>query len=163
MLTAETLRDILDYDPHTGVFTWLVKVGKKTRVGAAAGTVRPNGYCQICISYRLYLAHRLAWLWMTGEWPQNVIDHINLNGCDNRWNNLRLATISQNGANIRAPSHNTSGTKGVHWDNKRRKWIAQIKVNRKLIFLGRFDTIESARKSYSIAAHEYFGEFARVA
>jgi hypothetical protein len=98
-LTAERLREILGYDPETGLFTRLVRTGR-IRAGEVAGTAHSRGYRSIVIDGRVYLSHRLAWLYVHGEWPPEQIDHINRNRADNRLVNLRAAKQSQN--NVRA-------------------------------------------------------------
>src|SRR5262245_33505102 len=119
-LTAERLREVLDYDPSTGVFK---SNGGRcgSRVGATlVGTVRPDGYREIRIDWQRYLAHRLAWLHVHGSWPAGDIDHVNGNPSDNRIVNLRLATRTQNNANSRRRP-NTSGFKGVHFCRERNR------------------------------------------
>lgn len=98
---------------------------------------------------------------MTGEWPVNDIDHANGGRSDNRWLNLRGATRGQNLANKKMDARNTSGFKGVSWSQKSQKWQAHIKVQRKSMFLGFFDTKEAAHAAYCVAADHHFGEFAR--
>lgn len=161
-MTHERLREVLHYDPSTGVFTRLVSRGR-AKIGAVAGGINGHGYRRIMIDRKRYHAHRLAWFWMTGEWPAAEIDHWNLNRADNRWGNLRVATRSQNKANTRAYATNTSGLKGVSWDAQNSKWRAQIVINGKQISLGRRDTREEAAAEYADAAELYFGEFARAA
>lgn len=91
MLTAERLREVLEYDPAIGVFRWLIKPCGQISIGDIAGCRHGEGYVQIRVIGRIYLAHRLAWLYMTGEWPISLIDHRNLDRSDNRWSNLREA------------------------------------------------------------------------
>jgi hypothetical protein len=101
-------------------------------------------------------------MWHHGRWPTNHIDPINGIRDDNRIENLREATNAQNGANQGKPSTNTSGYKGVHWDKCNKKWVAQIRVNRKATHLGYFTNIEDAAATYQAAARQYFGEFAHL-
>jgi hypothetical protein len=162
-LTADKLRELLHYDPHAGVLTWLVNLGPgRPDIGDVAGSLSKDGYWVIGIYGRVYKAHRLAWLWMKGEWPPSDIDHRNLNKSDNIWTNFRLATDSQNGANKHAPAHNTSGIKGVSWCKRSRKWLARIMVNGKSIFLGYFECLAAAHFAVIIASDKAFGEFARA-
>jgi hypothetical protein len=161
-LTVDDLRALLSYEPETGEF-WIrrpVHVMHRTR---PAGYVRRDGYRVIGVSGGQYLAHRLAWLYMTGEWPAAFIDHRNLAKDDNRWANLRAATKSQNGANTRLLPQNTSGFKGVIWCKQMRRWVAQIKVNGRAKYLGCFQSREDAAAAYALAAAALFGEFARAA
>src|SRR5690606_167269 len=112
---------------------------------------------------KLHQAHRLAFLYMTGEMPEKVVDHINGDRSDNRWENLRCANQSQNMANVGIRSANTSGTPGVVWDKERQKWRAQLRVNGKKKNLGRFDSIEDAKATVNAAARQQWGEFAEWA
>lgn len=163
-LTAERLRECLAYDPETGVFTWLVAPNRRIRVGRIAGVAcRTHGYRLIKVDGVGARAHRLAWLYMTGEWPAADIDHINGDRADNRWSNLRQATSTQNHANSKRPKHNTSGVKGVTWDSSRGQWMAGVQINGKRVHLGRFDSIEAAAAAYRAGAERVFGQYARSA
>lgn len=126
MITQEQLKLILNYDPETGEFNWLVKPRNRASIGGVAGHLRKNGYREISIKGKKYYAHRLAWLYMTGSWPKEHIDHINGNPSDNRFCNLREATRSQNMHNQGVCSNNTSGYKGVCWHKSNQKWEACI-------------------------------------
>jgi hypothetical protein len=112
------------------------------------------------VNQELILAHRLAWMLYYGREAPGMIDHRNGDRQDNRIENLRIATHSQNGANARRHSRNTSGLKGASWMPKRGKWQASITVRNKQIGLGYFDTKEEAHAAYLIAAREHQGEFA---
>ena len=162
MVTEDRLRKLLRYDPCAGHFMRLTNRGTQ-RIGDIAGSINTSGHIQIKIDGRSYLAHRLAWLYMTGAWPLNEIDHIDANKENNRLENLREATKIQNGMNRRAYSNNQSGYKGVHWYKKNRKFGSHIRVNKKLMFLGLFDTAEEAHAAYVEAARKHFGAFARAA
>ena len=157
MISAERLRELLHYDPGTGAFAWRVITSRKIHVGDVAGHPSTQGYLQIGADRKLYQAHRLAWLYMTGEWPRNQIDHINLDKSDNRWCNLREATHRENQAN-RATLF---GFKGASWDKTYHKWRAQISCNNKKRHLGYFETQQEAAVAYAEAAKEFQGEFAR--
>lgn len=156
MLTAKQARDLWDYDPKTGVIKW--KSGQ--RAGMAAGTLISSGYIQISHLGERYLAHRLAWFIMKGEWPQHHIDHINRVSIDNRWANLREATHTQNSHNASIRKDNTSGAKGVSWDRSKKKWCAQIRINGKKQRIGCYETKEAAAAAYQRAAKEAFDQFA---
>ena len=133
--------------------------------GKIAGSPNNKGYWSICINYKLYKSHRIAWAMMTGEWPKKQIDHINLNRSDNSWKNLRLADNSQNNANNNRVRSNT-GVKGVTLlmsGSSKGKYYAQIVVRNKHIYLGLFNTLEEASRAYKEASVKYFGEFARTA
>jgi hypothetical protein len=164
-LDQERLRELLHYDPETGVFTWLVAPNRRIRVGQQAGTAwegRGVSYIDIKIDGQRYRAHRLAWLYMTGEWPPDETDHRDCDGLDNRWPNLREATSTQNKANTRRRRDNTSGFKGVTFNKRDRRFQARIKAGDRERHLGCFDTAEEAYAAYCAAAKEHFGEFARV-
>jgi hypothetical protein len=153
-LTAERLREVLHYEPETGVFTWRLRRGCRAK-GSIAGATHHSGYWRIRVDEVLYNAHRLAWLYMTGEWPAEELDHINRDNADNRWANLREATRSQNGANTIRP--NPSGFRGVK--KIRGRWRATIMVQKRGIFLGYYSTPEEAHAAYTNAARTYFGNY----
>lgn len=157
----ETLKSLLHYDPDTGVFTWAARSGARSVIGTVAGHVRITGYRTIAFNGEKYAAHRLAWLYMTGEEPGILIDHVNGQRDDNRWENLRQATFAQNSANSTRQSNNTTGLKGVsvlpHSPNR---WQAAIKRDGKNQYLGCFPTPELAHEAYMSAAKEAHGEFA---
>lgn len=163
-LTAERLREVLSYNPETGAFTNRVTRSPRAIKGSVAGCTRKSdGYIKISIDRKDYRAHILAYLYMTGEWPVDQIDHVNRDRVDNRWENLRDATNSQNQANAGIRRDNTSGAKGVYWDRAREKWAVQINVKGTHIYLGRFTDVEDAAAAYAVAADRYFGEYARAA
>lgn len=159
-LTTENLREILTYNPETGQFVWRLSVSRF--IGKTAGYKQRSGYIVININYTLFYAHRLAWLYMTSEWPPELIDHINGDKSDNRWSNLRLANKSQNAANTKLLSTNKSGKRGVSWDKINEKWVAQIRSDGKIRKIGRFLTIEEAAKAYEDEFKKLHGEFARL-
>lgn len=165
MLTQERLKEVLNYDPLAGLFTWLIRPGKfsRKRIGDIAGYSRPDdGYVSIRIDGKNYYAHRLAFLYMTDSFPENDTDHINTDGSDNRWENLRLATRSQNLGNVKVKRNSATGIKGVGIHHTGR-FYARIRLRGKEINLGCFDTPELASAAYAKAANDQFGEFARAA
>lgn len=146
-LTAERLRELLDYDPETGRFTWRVRRGPVPAGGKAGGRPDGSGYSQIRVDGRLHLAHRLAWLYMTGDQPPVEVDHRDTDPMNNRWSNLRASTRSGNNQNVRrARRNNSSGYLGVSPRDGR--WLAQIHANGKKRWLGLFDTPELAHGAY---------------
>lgn len=162
-LTAERLRELVDYNPETGEFVWIARGRPACRAGDPCGRISRQGYHEIGIEYRLHRANRLAWLYMTGEWPDRDVDHINRDKADNRWCNLRLATRSQNSANVAlAARRNTSGFLGVTFDKSRNKWRAQIRIGGRKVNLGRFTDPVEAAKAHDAAAWQEFGDFAEL-
>jgi hypothetical protein len=164
-ITAEFLRELFLYEEESGLFIRRISRGNRGLAGQIAGYVAKTGYRVIGIGprdgFKMYLAHRLAWLYMTGAFPENEIDHINGVKDDNRWCNLREATRSQNLQNIRCRSSSLSRLKGVQWDRRRKKWASGIFVNKRHLHLGYFTSATEAHEAYVHAAKEHFGEFAR--
>jgi hypothetical protein len=160
--TREWLVRHVAYDPESGFFTRR-NCFFKSRDGAVVGT-KPTttGYVYVSVDGRSYPAHRLAWLHMTGQWPKGQIDHIDMNGGNNRWSNLRLATRSQNRANTRKRTDSSSPFKGVSWRPRQKKWMATCGVGGKRHYLGYHATAEEAQAAYMAAAIRLHGEFARA-
>ena len=153
MITEENLRSVLRYDPETGAMTW-VQCQRKSKAwnaqwaGKPAGCVLNIGYVQIQIDGVRYSAHRLAFLYMTGRFPDRWVDHINGIRSDNRWSNLRPATPGENLQNMKVDKRNKSGWRGVSWAKSMNKWQASIQVNRTPKHLGYFETAEDAGEAY---------------
>ena len=166
-LTAQRLRELLSYDARTGGFTWAVSRGGNAKAGTVAGTVNSGprcgggGYRNITIDGKRYYAHRLAWLYVNGSWPEHEIDHRDLDRDNNRFVNLREATRLQNLANRPLYRNSTTGFKGV--TVKHRRWRARIKVNGQEIYLGSFESPEQAHAAYAMAAVDIHGEYAKAA
>jgi len=157
----ERINELLSYDKETGRLHWKAPVARWIKIGDEAGTY---GHCAIDVTIDkiAYRAHRIIWLMVTKNDPGNLlIDHIDGNFHNNRFSNLRLATRRQNQCNQKIRADNTSGAKGVTWDKNRSKWLAQIQVEGKHLFLGRYKTKEEACDAYQKAAHRHHGEFAR--
>ena len=138
-MNQEYLQSVLHYNESNGLFTWKINKSSKVKFGKTAGSVTNQGYIEIWIDYRRYQAHRLAWMYIYGKFPEKLIDHINGNKSDNRLDNLRLATNKENCQNSRLSKKNTSGVKGVSWHTKTKKWRAYIKNHGKFKHLGLFD------------------------
>lgn len=152
-LTAERLRELLNYDPETGVFTWRVRTSNSVKVGQQAGSDM-SGYLSIRLLGGRHKAHRLALLYMYGAPPEGVVDHINGVTRDNRIENLRVVTKSGNAANQRrARADNTCGFLGVH-KARGAGWKSQIMVNGRTKHLGTFPTPETAHGAYLLAKRE---------
>ena len=157
-LTSDELRQKLHYDERTGVFTWLFKFGAMQDAGDVAGAPNKRGYIRFMIRGKTYAAHRLAWLYMTGRWPTDQIDHIDLNKSNNAWNNLREATNAQNSVN--RAKYGKRPYKGVCRMGNR--FGAYIKFNKRNIYLGMFATAEEARDAFNETALRLSGDFVRL-
>ena len=142
-LTAKRLRELLDYDKETGEFQWRISRGS-AKAGDIAGSGNALSYAVIRVDRESYLAHRMAWLHVYGEWPDDEIDHINGIQNDNRIENLRAATHAENGQNLPIRSNNTSKHTGVCWHKRRRKWQSRIVVNGVARYLGYFADFDKA-------------------
>jgi hypothetical protein len=154
MVEQGRLKDVVNYDPETGIFTW-AKSRKGCTQGKTVGTLKDNGYLHIGIDGKKYLLHRLAWLYVHGEFPSNDVDHID--GCrtNNKINNLRSVSRSMNLENMRfAKSHNKStGILGVYKHND--KFTSRICVRGKDVYLGVFDTSDEAKSAYLDAKRSF--------
>lgn len=178
--TPEQLRELLRYNPDTGKLFWkarpiemfggssypaerLAKTWNTKYADKPAFTaVKEGGYFVGRVFKTNYLAHRVIWALHYGEWPSKGIDHKNGNTADNRIENLRLASQSENNMNAKRRSDNKSGIKGVFWSERSKKWCAQIAIKGKSMHLGYYDDISHAGAAYERAAEEAFGEFANI-
>ncbi len=143
-LTKYEVRRLFHYNKVTGDFIWLRPSGTNNRVGSVANTKTKRGYVQVKIGTNTYLVHRLIFLYMTGDYPKGVVDHINGNASDNRWENLRDVTHQENCKNQVIGKDNTSGVPGVSFHKVTQKWRAQISTNGKIIYLGLYETKDEA-------------------
>lgn len=153
-LTQERLKELLHYDPETGEFTWQVDRGRM-HPGDTAGTPHNMGYVALKLYGRRYLRHRLAFLYMTGEWPLNVVDHKNGVRGDDRYSNLRQCTMGENHQNKARNMRSKSGLLGVSWNSASMNWKAQIKVSGRCINLGDFSDPGEAHGAYLSAKARY--------
>lgn len=167
IITADEVRRLLSYDPHTGIFTWLMRfpLNKGNRVfntkfaHKRAGTRNEmTGYRSIKIKGIDHSEHLLAYLYMTGELPTCECDHHNRIKDDNRWENLRPSSLSQNRHNVGLRRDNKSGAKGVTQEPNG-KWRAQIQIDKKMHYLGIYPTKEAAMDAYANAAERHVKEF----
>lgn len=154
MLTQKILKELLTYNEHTGVFVWNERRGGSALKGSIAVALS-SGYRNIMVDKKTFQAHRLAWLYVYGKFPDKDLDHVNLKRDDNRISNLREVNDSENKQNQRKYSTNTSGYKGVSRKKSSSKWRAEICVNYKKISLGSFEKIEDAAKAYEDAAKKF--------
>lgn len=164
-LTADRLREVLDYCPETGIFRRRPGPHTLEKSGKPVGNLTGNGYLKVLVDGKHYRAHRLAWLYVYGEFPSVDLDHINRIGLDNRIANLRLASDSENNQNRSMQRNNRSGYRGVHWNARDKCWHAQIQVNKKIRHLGSYRDPEAAYAAYCAAAAELHtcNPFARAA
>jgi hypothetical protein len=135
-----------------------VSTSNSVKVGDVAGSLDGEGYLLIMVQSRLYRAHRLAWLYVYGTWPEGQLDHINRNRSDNRISNLREVTNKQNHQNRSKPSNNTSGHPGVSWHKRDSKWLSSIRHNYKKTHLGYFTNIEDAIAARKAAEKLYWAD-----
>jgi hypothetical protein len=169
--SQERLRELFDYDAETGELTWKARprndfknpkyfnVWNARSANKVAGSLC-EGYIYILIDSIKYRAHRLIWAFHFGVIPAGMqIDHINGIGFDNRLENLRLATNTENLQNIGKHCNSTTGVKGVHWHKRDNKYQANISFKYKNIYLGSFTTLEAAASAYREAAIELHGDF----
>ena len=158
-MDIQTLKALVTYCPDTGIFYRLIKASQRSPAGSIVGGKDAYGYICGRIDGKTHKLHRLAWFYMTGEWPPEQIDHINGDRADNRWCNLRLANHAQNARNAKRRNDNTSGYKGV--TRAKGKWAAQIyRGPGKSQHIGYFNTPEEAHEAYCEAAKNHFGPFA---
>lgn len=160
-ITQQQLQELLSYDPLTGDFTWKVSPPYKKLIGKKAGSFDDDGYRQIKINKRGYRAHRLAWLYVYGSFPEFLIDHLNGIKSDNRIKNLRVATSSENMRNQTKHSDGESGFKGVTFHKQANKWQAACWANGKQRYLGLYSDALTASLAYDAFALQHHGEFFR--
>lgn len=160
-LSREELIRTIAYDEHTGEMRWLSPTGNRVKPGDLVRGKTVRGYLRVQINGRRYKVHDLAWIYMTGREPENIVDHINGDTSDNSWKNLREATQALNCRNRKTPKNNSSGVKGVFFRKRDRKWHAVIGLNNRKIFVGAYSDFQSAVSAITAARSLYHGEFAR--
>jgi hypothetical protein len=156
-ITLNQYKKVLEYQPETGNFIWLESRGKAKK-GSIAGTPDKNGYIQIRYLRKAAQAHRLVFLYMTGEWPVNQVDHINRVTNDNRWINLRQADSFINMRNRGIQKNNTSGCRGVTYNKAQKKWKVEVKYKHQSYFIGYYKEKKDAIKASYIARVLIYGE-----
>ena len=168
---CETLRSLIRYDQETGLFTWLKRpetdrfsrAWNARYAGKLANSVNGHGYIQISIKTgekkKRYEAHRLAWLYVYGEFPEFQLDHVNRVKTDNRISNLRRSDVVGNAHNVDVCRRNSSGVKGVSWHKGAQKWMATITFNNQYFYLGLFFDLDDAKNAYNAASISLAGEF----
>lgn len=149
MLTQARLKQLLHYDSDSGIFYWKVSGNGRT-AGAVAGSVTTangNQYIVISVDGKAYLAHRLAFVYMLGKFPDNIVDHGDNNGTNNAWNNLTDTTHAANLQSDNIPARGISGVKGVYWQEKAKRWSATYVRHGERHYLGLFDTVAAAEQA----------------
>lgn len=144
MLTQEKLKELLNYDPATGLFNWKVNKGSTARIGQPIICINKVGYVVVCIDYKRYTCHRLAWLYQKGLFPKYEIDHKDGIRSNNKWNNLREVEPYHNHQNQKIYTSNTSGFKGITYIKGKNTWSARIQIKGKVTTIGYFKTAEEA-------------------
>jgi hypothetical protein len=166
-LTHERLLKLLNYDQQTGLFSWLIAPNNRIKIGGIAGNTDSDGYVWIRVDGVKYAAARLAIFFVKGTWPPADADHEDGYPSNNRWVNIRAATVSQNQQNKRIQKNNVSGLKGIYRHKSKGlptgQFRAQIKVGGARLHLGLFDCPAAAHFAYLISADQNFGPFARAA
>ncbi len=157
---AHLARVLVVRDPDNVPARLVLALGREIATGVIAGDAGTVQWL-VHLFGPAYLAHRLAWLYVHGEWPDCEVDHVNGNRSDNRISNLRLATPTQNRMNGARRRDNATGFRGVHFEPRRKKYVAQLKIGTQRKYLGQFDTAEAAHAAYLEAAKEFYGDFAR--
>jgi hypothetical protein len=154
-LTQKRLKEVVKYDRRAGLFYWRITVGKAVR-GAVAGHTDSRGYTKLSIDGVKYFAHRLAWLYVRGEWPLQNIDHKDLCRNNNKFLNLRDVGQSMNGLNGPIRCNNSSGYTGVSYDTRRKNWVAYVHRGRRKKHLGAYKTLTEAAIARRVAINEIF-------
>jgi hypothetical protein len=153
-LTLKLVKSLVEYDPNTGVFTWL-KPATRVSAGDVVGSIDAWGYSVTKIRGNVVKLHRLAWFYMTGQWPKNV-DHINRCKHDNRWCNLReVFDESLQQQNRGVQKNNTTGVRGVHYRADSGLYVARVRVNKMQVFYKEFRTLEDAREARLAAERKH--------
>jgi hypothetical protein len=151
MITQKILKELFDYNPETGAFTWRVARSNRIQIGDPVGSSDGKGYRQIRLGSWKGRTHQLIWFWWYGDWATGHIDHEDRVKSNNRIKNLRDLTVAQNAHNAGLHPRNTSGYPGVSWAAHRNKWAAHICANKKRHHLGLFSTKEEAARAYQAA------------
>lgn len=158
IITAQRLREVVSYSPVVGVFEWR-KGGRRIRRGGLAGAVTKSGYIRICVDGRLYEAHRLAWLYMTGDWPAQCIDHVDGDRSNNAFKNLRLAEYADNSANMKVNRRSTTGVKGVTYLASSERWRARVIRHGQIVLDKLFASLDEAKSAAEQARELAHGDF----
>ncbi len=159
-MDVNLIKKHLSYDPELGILTWIKPTSNRKSHGSVAGCVSPDGYVKVRLASKLYYAHRIAWLLQTGQQPPKFLDHINRQRADNRWKNLRAATVGENNRNLTKRKGCSSSFKGVVWNKAIKKWVVSVSIDQKSVHLGVFSSEVEAAKVYDTFVLTNYGEFA---
>lgn len=162
MITQQLLKELFNYNPDTGQITRIKDRRGSARAGDIAGTYDKYGYIVVTLQGKMYKAHRLAWLYQTGSWPEGHIDHLNNIRDDNRWSNLRSVSQRENNLNRKPYHKSVSKYKGVCWLRNNNKWMAALSFKGKRYYLGLFDCEHEAAIAYNEKVKEVAGEHAWI-
>lgn len=161
-ISHRNLLEWIIYHPLLGLWEWRNPFLMNKRGRITVGTISVHGYRIITINGTKYRSGRLAWFYMTGEWPIYEIDHKDRDKTNDKWDNLRDITRSENGLNRDLQANNTSGVRGVHWNEQRQKWVVQVKKDGINYFSGRFDSLDEAVAVRDSVALDLHGDFAEL-
>lgn len=155
-VSRKRITEVLDYNPETGVFNWKIQPARRWKNREQTGSLsKSDGYIRITIDGHRCAAHRIAWMWVHGKWPEGQIDHINHDRSDNRIENLRDVTVSENRKNQIPSKANTSGVTGVSWAARDKRWTTRITVNGKTMSLGNYKDFKDAVSARKAASKKY--------
>jgi hypothetical protein len=155
-VTQQQLKEVLHYDPETGIFRWRFSVANRIKPWDVAGYNQGNGYLRVSINSKKQYLHRIAWLYMTGNWPDDEIDHIDGIRSNNSFLNLREVTSKQNKENQKLAKNSTSGYRGVCWSKKDKRWFGHVIHNNKKYLAGYFKNKEDAIQAVAAKRAELF-------
>ena len=155
-ITQDLVKELFEY--KDGFLYWKITKAQNAKKGTIAGSVDSNGYHRVSINYKHYKVHRLVFLMFHGFLPENI-DHIDGNPLNNKIENLRKVTTSQNMQNAKRYSTNTSGVKGVSWEKDRKKWKVQVMLNRENNIIRNLESLELAELVAQELRNKYHGEF----
>ncbi|AQT27888.1 HNH endonuclease [Pectobacterium phage vB_PatP_CB4] len=162
IFNQESLKSVLRYVPESGQFYWLISPKWGVEPGTIAGSPNADGYTLIMYKRVSYRANVLAWLYMTGFWPDQEIDHIDTVRSNNAWNNLRKASDCENAQNSSLRRDNKSGIKGISWSTQKGKWVVYIQANKQKFYLGAFTDLDAAKETLNLKRAELHGNFANT-
>lgn len=159
-LSHKHVKECFHYEPSSGKLTWKISKARCVKIGQEAGWMRSDGYRQVEVDGTKFLVHRLIYFFIEGKFPPKEIDHIDGNKSNNRWNNIRACSRSENMSNAGPRRNNKLGIRGVYYDPKRRRYITRIRKGCTKKYIGSFKTKEEAARAYQEEQSKIFGEYA---